>query len=409
LILINADTVSVGRASNSAEVPGVLSAVDGDIELRNVSEGVVGKLNVDDPAGGEVRVATGHEFRLTDSLLTFESGGLAHFAGGGTFDAADSQLAFQSCSTLQYSGGGTLVGGGTFGAILGRGLDFEEGSLIQVDCCGEARLENASTFDNVRLGGDVILDDDLRLVRAIVVQNTSTFAGNGSLFVDATGSQFVENGTTIAVDVVNEGRINIESGQGTGEVRVAAKYTQTSSGTLDIHLNNVVANQFDALLVDGNAVLDGTLNVILTPQFDAVVGNTFTIVSSTFGLVSGNFAVEVLPVFDNLTLEVVYNPRGVVLEVVEAPAFPADLDVDRDVDLDDAALFIACLTGPDLPYDPLNLPTGCELAPDAEGFIAADLDRDGDVDLFDFGDLPSCFNGAEQPPEPGCGSAGAEQ
>jgi len=67
----------------------------------------------------------------------------------------------------------------------------------------------------------------------------------------------------------------------------------------------------------------------------------------------------------------------------------ADLDFDRDVDVDDLERFEACATGPGIPYV-------------RECCRAADLDRDGDVDQADFGRLQRCFSGPEAHPDPRC-------
>ncbi|MCH8147733.1 MAG: hypothetical protein IH987_07010 [Planctomycetes bacterium] len=53
-----------------------------------------------------------------------------------------------------------------------------------------------------------------------------------------------------------------------------------------------------------------------------------------------------------------------------------DLDGDRDVDLDDHAIFVACLNGPDVNTPPLRCTQ--------EQFDLADLEVDRDVDLHDF-------------------------
>lgn len=58
------------------------------------------------------------------------------------------------------------------------------------------------------------------------------------------------------------------------------------------------------------------------------------------------------------------------------PRIHGDLDGDRDVDLDDHAIFVACLNGPDVS----TLPLRCT----QEQFDLADLEVDQDVDLHDF-------------------------
>ncbi len=59
-----------------------------------------------------------------------------------------------------------------------------------------------------------------------------------------------------------------------------------------------------------------------------------------------------------------------------------DLDGDGDVDLDDHAVFVGCVTGPGGGVD-----AGCE---------GADVDSDEDVDLLDWGHLQRLFTGGPQ-------------
>jgi hypothetical protein len=70
---------------------------------------------------------------------------------------------------------------------------------------------------------------------------------------------------------------------------------------------------------------------------------------------------------------------------------PMDYDHDQDVDDEDLEIFDPCRTGPEIAYNPDNLPPGCTLTPDAAGMIAADLDRDGDVDHDDYGRFQRCY------------------
>jgi hypothetical protein len=92
--------------------------------------------------------------------------------------------------------------------------------------------------------------------------------------------------------------------------------------------------------------------------------------------------------------------------VVSLPACtsfaPADFDRDCDVDGDDFEIFIACVAGPNILYDPDELPPGCPLVPDDDGFIAADFDRDSDVDHDDFGVLQRCYGGPGNQVGPDC-------
>ncbi len=79
-----------------------------------------------------------------------------------------------------------------------------------------------------------------------------------------------------------------------------------------------------------------------------------------------------------------------------------DFDADGDYDQNDFDAFLACATGPGVPYDPQQLPPACTLTPDPGGIIAADFDRDGDVDQADFGAFQRCYGGPWIPAARGC-------
>jgi len=79
--------------------------------------------------------------------------------------------------------------------------------------------------------------------------------------------------------------------------------------------------------------------------------------------------------------------RTAYIQVV-APNGP-DLDGDNDVDINDFAVFQACLSGPAVePVDP-----NC---------LKADFDSDSDVDQLDFGILQRCLSGQGVSPDPAC-------
>jgi hypothetical protein len=81
---------------------------------------------------------------------------------------------------------------------------------------------------------------------------------------------------------------------------------------------------------------------------------------------------------------------------------PADFNQDCSVDATDFAIFKACVSGPNVPYNPAALPPGCTLAPDAQEHIAADFNHDGDVDQDDYGIFQRCFSGPGRLPDPSC-------
>ena len=68
---------------------------------------------------------------------------------------------------------------------------------------------------------------------------------------------------------------------------------------------------------------------------------------------------------------------------------PGDLDDDCDVDTDDVAIFVGCMTPPSVPqYNP-----AC---------AKARLDEDLDVDQADFGLIQRCYSGPDIPGDPRC-------
>lgn len=81
----------------------------------------------------------------------------------------------------------------------------------------------------------------------------------------------------------------------------------------------------------------------------------------------------------------------------------ADIDQDQDVDAADREAFLACVTGPTIPYTAESRPPGCTLLPDPAGYISADLDGDDDVDQEDLGLFHRCFDGANRPVALDCG------
>jgi hypothetical protein len=102
-----------------------------------------------------------------------------------------------------------------------------------------------------------------------------------------------------------------------GNGLIDANYSQLDGGTLKINVGGLVPDtQFDQIQIDGNASLDGTLQVAITNNFVPELGQTFEILPIT-GTRSGEFAVEQLPsLTGGLQWDVVYNPNSVVLQVV---------------------------------------------------------------------------------------------
>ena len=92
-----------------------------------------------------------------------------------------------------------------------------------------------------------------------------------------------------------------------------------------------------------------------------------------------------------------------LLDLASVP-LPGDFNADDAVDASDLLIFVACATGPGVPYDAANLPSGCIFAgaPVPTSPIPADYDADGDVDGADFAVLQRCFSGEDNAGDPNC-------
>jgi len=201
---------------------------------------------------------------------------------------------------------------------------------------------------------------ELENTRAAIVVG-ATFTGLGSLVVLEGSELRPQDSATVAVSIVNQGIYD----SGTISDSLVASttvggFTQSSTGELIVNISGVAPGTFDVLTVSNNAVLDGTLDIDLYNGFLPILGNSFTILETTFGNVGGMFAVEDFPVFNGLTFDVIYNSQSVVLQVVEA-TFEADFDNDGDVDGEDLTQWEGDLGGP-----------------------GSDADGDGDSDGADF-------------------------
>lgn len=113
-------------------------------------------------------------------------------------------------------------------------------------------------------------------------------------------------------------------------------------------------------------VRDGQWHVVEIPMTDMSSGVDLSQVSMLFELLGVDGPISGIE-FDDVCL--LGGGEAISDEV------PGDVDEDGDVDLDDAALFLNCLSGPGNPMPP----DGCVAGVFADG----DLDADGDIDLAD--------------------------
>ncbi|HPH86306.1 MAG TPA: T9SS type A sorting domain-containing protein [Ferruginibacter sp.] len=133
------------------------------------------------------------------------------------------------------------------------------------------------------------------------------------------GGQFLNFGTLTGSgqfygSFVNGG--SMAPGNGAGQFAINGNYTSQSSASLDIEITST--SFFDVLNVDGNAFLDGTLNVALTDGFVPSLGDNYLIMQ--YASASGEFTSTNLPTLPpGLAWTIHYNATNVTLEITDAP------------------------------------------------------------------------------------------
>ncbi len=239
-----------------------------------------------------------------------------------------------SVTTSSVVGTGTVVNAGTItlsGSSIALGLDNQGllissatssitgalmtsvGSVLRigaVDGSGTATLTVANGFTN---NGAIELT--VTFAAAYGAQLTVT---SGTL-VNAVGGTIttldgtVGGGTrTIAAQLDNQGTLTV--GPGTAG-RLTVTGSLTNSGTIDLELGGTTAaTQFDQIVVGGtpsSATLGGTLNVSLINGFTPASLNSFLVLTTGTGVLSGAFSARMLP--GGITDPPTYTGSGVTL------------------------------------------------------------------------------------------------
>ncbi len=154
-----------------------------------------------------------------------------------------------------------------------------------------------------------------------------------------------------------------EPGISPNSLTIDGNVTLSGTAELEIGLGGLIAgSQHDQLIITGDFIADGDLNIVLLNGFTPSLGDTYHIVSA--GSVTGTF--------DNLigsgigggfALGVIYNATDILLEVINA--LQGDLDGDGFVGINDLNIVLSNWN--------LNVPPGNPLAdPSGDGFVGID-------------------------------------
>jgi hypothetical protein len=256
-------------------------------------------------AGNLVNQSTGTVINLA---TINNSGGLAN---SGNFQIGSGGVLNNTGAIGNGLGGGfSVLNGGTFnnsGSLLNDFLStFSTAAGSTVVNTGTMSLAGLS----VNIGGNLRNDGSIILMPGPPFGDPPIFTPAPNLLVTSTGTL---SGTG-AVNGVVENQGTMRPGDSPGTFTINGSYLQDAQGTLDILLGGTGAGQFGQLIVNGNAVLDGTLDVELFGGFDPEAGEIFEILS---GNISGAFAKVLFPTLsDGLFFKLDQEKNGVFLDVL---------------------------------------------------------------------------------------------
>ena len=278
--------------------------------------------------------------------------GLLRALPGATLDVRDEGASFQFGGTVQVDAGARVFVNNPADLFNGVAFDFVSGSALNLnggmyEAAASTDLEGTTTvaagpestikvrnntFLSFRSGSTTTLNGNLRLLNNNIGFDVgASFSGTGALIIDDDSHAVIGAGATVNALYVNEGTLRVANSEGIG-VATVKDYVQLTTGELHLELTGTLPNQYDRLLASGIAQIDGKLDIDIDGSFVPALGNTFDIISTTFG-VSGAFGyVDVSGMPVGRTFHVDYLSHAVRLTVVATPIFSADFDDDGDVD-----------------------------------------------------------------------------
>lgn len=195
------------------------------------------------------------------------------------------------------------------------GSDVDITGSLEVD--GMTRLAT-----NVRLSGDLTTVDGDAVVQLggdgkSIFWRTAEISGAGDVEVLGGTILLLEHGFDDWLHLVNYGEV--QPGVGLGSVQVWT-YTQGAGGTLGVDIGGLTpGSEHDRLRALGSMQLDGGLEVQLANGFVPQVGDSFEILSTTFGTVAGTWDPSqiILPTLSaKASWRIHYGLKSVTLEVL---------------------------------------------------------------------------------------------
>jgi hypothetical protein len=285
VITVRADlTVNQQGATASFDNTGTINAVSGNVLFTQT--GARPSFTND----GEIDVATGRSFTIdggrftsynyADNILTSGTYKLA-----GNFKFTDAHL---------LANAATLVLDGPSAQILDQ---FNNTALAKLaNNSGTLTFQNGRSFtwnvDFSNTGTLTVLGSTFTVNGTYTQTGGATVLGAKATLV-ATGGVSILGGLlsgsgTVTADVINASELDVGASGAPGVLTINGNYTQTADGVLNIEIGGTLSSQFDQLVINKQATLDGTLNVSRINSFSPKSGASFKIL--TFAGFTGNFA-----------------------------------------------------------------------------------------------------------------------
>lgn len=340
---------------------GSISVIGGTVRLSSTVSSIINNNSFTNSGTVEVLAGTfENKAETIVGMITFDNNGqftvanTGRLINRGNFNNNTSGILTNSRSvTNEVTGSienlGLITITGFSNSLVNNG-SFNNLKTINVEDNARFNVSSGSIFTNQGDGNLVIF------VNSRVLNSSNMFEINGGKLIN-NGTFENTNETTIGIDgeIVNNGTIS-GSFFGGGEINNSGvlsgtnishsadftnagilspgnsndatgiynldgfltSYTQTNSGSLKIELGGTLAgNTYDQVVIDDDATLDGTLNVLLVDGFEPNVGDTFSILEQG-GNISGTFSTVNLPTLPlgKIWNPVEYNASGVVISVI---------------------------------------------------------------------------------------------
>ncbi|MEX2216993.1 MAG: PEP-CTERM sorting domain-containing protein [Phycisphaeraceae bacterium] len=229
------------------------------------------------------------------------------------------------------------------------GSNLTTANHIINDTPGKIQITNSTvhsnTLDNdgeihVNQPGGILIVDGKLLNNGLLVVNGMVQSGD---VLDNSGQ--LRGKGTIQADVLNSGLIAPGLGDGTDILTIMGNLELAPSGELEIGLKGTTpGSEHDQLIVDGTAILGGTLRIVGLAGLSFLPGDVFNILLA--GAIQGSFSDVILPLNGNNEplFEVLINSTSVQLRALRIDQPPVDGTIPEPATFATLLLGGACLT-----------------------------------------------------------------